>query len=72
MTEKIEKLNIPDQALVHRYLYYVLDNPVISDYDYDMLEKAARKLVNESHPINSPGSSLRQSYPDYIIKFVEE
>jgi hypothetical protein len=29
-------------------------------------------LVNESHPINSPGSSLRQSYPDYIIKFVEE
>lgn len=27
------------QLQYHKYLYHVLDNPEISDYEYDMLEK---------------------------------
>lgn len=41
----------------HNYKYYVLDNPEISDYDYDMLMRELKKLEKE-HPeyqdINSP------------------
>lgn len=32
------------EIMVHRYLYYVECQPVISDYEYDMLERKARVL----------------------------
>lgn len=70
--EVIKSLSLPDQCLVHRYLYYVLDSPIISDYEYDILEEAAKKKVGDYHLLNSPGSSLRSSYPDYIINLIEQ
>lgn len=39
--ELVEKLNI------HSYKYYVLDNPEISDYDYDMLQNELKQLEND-------------------------
>lgn len=46
--------------LAHRYLYYVLGAPVISDQEYDDLER----LYGESLGV---GSDLPSDYPPYII-----
>lgn len=39
--ELVENLNS------HSYKYYVLDNPEISDYDYDMLQNELKQLEND-------------------------
>lgn len=39
--ELVESLNF------HSYKYYVLDNPEISDYDYDMLQNELKQLEND-------------------------
>lgn len=44
---------------VHQYLYYVLNDPVLSDYEYDMLCK--------KHGINGAGGSdMASDYPPAI------
>lgn len=53
-------------CLVHRYLYYVLNQPVISDYQYDELERLAKKDVGKNSILLRPGSDLESSYPLYI------
>jgi NAD-dependent DNA ligase len=35
------------QILEHKYRYYILVNPVISDYEYDMLEKEYDALADK-------------------------
>jgi NAD-dependent DNA ligase len=40
-----EELTI--QLLKHKYNYYILDSPTISDYDYDILERKWDKLGRE-------------------------
>ena len=52
---KIETLR--NELREHNYNYYVLDNPIISDYDFDTKLKALQAL-EEAHPelydANSP------------------
>ena len=57
----MNELSLPDQCLVHRYLYYVLFKPVISDQQYDQLESQAVKVAPPEHQINFCGSSLEES-----------
>ncbi|GMN09127.1 NAD-dependent DNA ligase LigA [Croceitalea sp. MTPC9] len=45
--EKIE--NLRDELRVHNYNYYVLDKPVISDFDFDMKLKELQ-VLEEKHP----------------------
>ena len=62
--------NIEDkkkEILVHRYLYYVLNEPIISDYEYDTLEKNYLKNNSNDADITKPGSSLSSSYSQEII-----
>lgn len=66
MSNQLEKL-----VLAHRYLYYVLDDPIISDFEYDKLEREARASLPEDSPIQDVGSSLRSSYSEDIIKYAE-
>jgi len=54
--------------LVHRYLYYVKDSPIISDYIYDQLERDARTVCPETSPVHGIGSSLASSYPEKVIE----
>ena len=68
----MKKLSIEDQCLVHRYLYYVKGRPIISDYEYDMLEKKAILTAPENHPIHSAGSDLESSYPQNIKDIANE
>ena len=53
--QKIEKLR--DELRQHNYNYYVLDNPTISDYDFDIMLKELQEL-EAKHPefydANSP------------------
>ena len=55
-------------ALAHRYLYYVLMKPVISDRDYDRLEMRAVELADGDSDIHAPGSDLAESYTDDVKK----
>lgn len=63
---KYEELSLADKCLVHRYRYYVLNDPTIADSIYDAMEKKAREECDYNHPINGVGSSLSSSYPEYI------
>ena len=47
MREKIESLR--KELREHNYNYYVLDNPTISDYDFDMKLKQLQELESQ-HP----------------------
>jgi len=52
------------EILYHRYLYYVLCNPEISDAAYDALEC---QLTPEQRYEIGVGSSLESSYPTEIV-----
>lgn len=43
--DKIKKLSAEIER--HNKNYYVMDNPVISDYEYDMMMQELKKLENE-------------------------
>lgn len=64
--------NIEKIILAHRYLYYVESMPVISDYEYDMLEASARKTLPEESKVHSPGSDRAIDYTDDVIALAEE
>jgi NAD-dependent DNA ligase len=57
------KSNIVVELLAHRYLYYVLSAPVITDREYDALEEKALKR-RDAVVLLKPGSSLESSYDE--------
>src|SRR5579871_2364291 len=71
------------QLCIHRYLYYVKSQPLISDYDYDMLERDLKKHVTEHPelaakadismlcPLNTVGSSDPDAYSRQIEQLAE-
>ena len=44
-SELSEFHGLQKELLKHKYLYYVKSAPIISDYDYDMLEEKSLKLA---------------------------
>jgi DNA ligase (NAD+) len=55
----------------HNYRYHVLDDPVISDYEYDQLMDELRK-IEEAHPEwSSPDSPLQRAGATPLEKFVK-
>ena len=63
-----EPIKLEELVLIHRYLYYVMAEPVISDHSYDILEKQARAVCKETSPVHKVGSSLPSSYSEDTIK----
>lgn len=65
---KLQNLSTADQCLIHRYLYYILNAPALTDRDYDMIERAATEDPDTpvDHAIHLPGSDLCISYPEAI------
>ena len=57
MTQEYE-----DKVMAHRYLYYVLAEPVLTDADYDTLERRAREVCPPKSSVHKVGSSLPSSY----------
>lgn len=67
-----EFLELQKELMKHRYLYYVKDNPVISDYDYDMMEcksfELARKLGFRADKWDAPEENERE-HVHYMVDF---
>lgn len=57
-----EVWTLEDIVLGHRYLYHVLNTPVISDQEYDKLDKQAKLSYPVASPIYDMGSDLKESY----------
>lgn len=55
-----------DIILRHRYLYYVENKPVISDLEYDALEREVKALWSIGVASHTVGSSNPRDYPSYI------
>lgn len=56
--------SLPDVVMAHRYLYYVEMRPIISDRDYDRLEREALEQIGPDHPLRKPGSEMSSSYTE--------
>lgn len=61
-----------DLCMGHRYLYYVMNKPVIPDDRYDQLEREALETAPEDHPIHKPGSDMAFSYSQHHIQIAEK
>lgn len=57
-----------DLLLAYRFLYYVYGTPIISDTDYDHLEKEELNFgsVSKDSPLNRPGSDNPDDYPKAV------
>ncbi len=51
---------LADQVRLHRFRYYVLDQPTLSDAEYDALEKELRELEAEHPGLADPNSPTRR------------
>lgn len=67
MGSEVTPAQLEHEVLVHRYLYYIEAQPIISDFEYDILEREAREVLPESSPVQGVGSSLPWSYPEDVI-----
>jgi hypothetical protein len=61
-----ELQDIEDTVMAHRFLYYVAANPMLSDYQYDLLEEQARRVLPASSPVHRLGSSIADDYPPRV------
>ena len=61
-------MDIEHEVMVHRYRYYIMCSPLISDSEYDRLEKKARDQLPSSSPVHNIGSGLEESYNPLVIK----
>jgi NAD-dependent DNA ligase len=67
MTEvEMIKRIIELKVLRHRYLYYIKNAPVISDQEYDELEKFAQSILPETSVVFKVGSDLEKDYPSIV------
>ena len=55
------------EVMAHRYLYYVLSEPVLPDAAYDLLEREARALLPSDSAVQKVGSSLPSSYSELHV-----
>ncbi len=55
----------------HNHLYYVLSQPVISDYDYDMKLKELEKLEKEHPEFADPNSPTQRVGSDLNVEFTQ-
>lgn len=55
----------------HNYLYYVLANPVISDYEFDLLLKELQLLENSNPEFFDPNSPTQRVGNDINIEFTQ-
>ena len=55
----------------HNYLYYVLSQPVISDYDYDMMLRELETLEREHPEFADPNSPTQRVGSDINMEFTQ-
>lgn len=69
-------LTLRDELNQHNYNYYVLDNPIISDFEFDLKLKELKRLEDENpifFDVNSPtqrvGGMVTKKFPTIVHEF---
>lgn len=62
MTDTMTPDQLKNEVMAHRYLYYVLSEPVLPDSVYDSIEREARRVCPADSVVQKAGSSLLGSY----------
>ncbi|WP_313384251.1 NAD-dependent DNA ligase LigA [Chishuiella sp.] len=69
-------LNLREELNQHNYNYYVLDNPTVSDFEFDLKLKELKRLEDENpdfFDINSPtqrvGGMITKKFPTIVHEF---
>ncbi len=57
---KKEVEHLSDVLRFHEYRYYILNDPLIADYEYDQLYKALEKIESETPSLISPDSPTQR------------
>lgn len=72
--QKIQSLR--DELRQHNYNYYILDNPTISDYEFDMklkelqaLEEAHPEFYDENSPTKRVGGTITKNFNTVVHDF---
>lgn len=68
---KLRVEQLVEQLNIHNYNYYVLDKPVISDYDFDVLLKELSDLENQYPQLLVSHSPTQRVGGDIIKSFVQ-
>lgn len=68
--KKLKELE--DLTMAHRFLYYVECAPVLTDHEYDVIERKARAALPETSMVQKVGSSLESDYTDEQKKIAED
>lgn len=68
---KLRVEQLVEQLNIHNYNYYVLDKPVISDYDFDVLLKELSDLENQYPQLLMSHSPTQRVGGDIIKSFVQ-
>ncbi len=58
-------MDLLNEILLYRYAYYVKYNPLIEDWQYDMLE---RHYTETTGSLLKPGSDRAEDYPKAVKK----
>ncbi len=53
----------------HEYRYYILNDPLVSDYEYDQLFKALEKIESENNSLITPDSPTQRVAKDLTKDF---
>ena len=67
ITEKVKDLR--EEIEKHNYNYYVMDNPTIDDYDYDMLMRELKQLEAEYPELADPNSPTQRVGGEALNQF---
>ncbi len=67
--QRLEQLK--NEINLHNYRYYVLDNPLISDLEYDRLMNALKEIENEHPELVTPDSPTQRLINQVAEKFTK-
>jgi len=67
--ERRELITLQREINYHNYRYHVLDDPIISDYEYDMMIKRLHELEERYPDLVSPDSPTQRSGAQVLEKF---
>lgn len=59
-----ELLELEKRLMAHRYMYYVEADPILTDAEYDRLDKAVTPWLPEDSPLHKPGSDSASHYSE--------
>ncbi len=71
MMDRKKYLELVKELKRHSHLYYVLDSPEISDYDYDMLYKKVEAIENKNPDWLDPNSPTQRVGGEVLAGFVK-